>query len=170
MQRKLLQGSRWRLDVTLPAMDRRQMADWQAFFLQLEGSVNTFYGFDPDAKNPRGNVTGSTPLVKNGSQTGSSLTTDGWAASTLVLKAGDYFSVNSELKMVTADVTSDGSGNATVNFKPALRNSPSDNAPLTVRDATCTMILVDDMQAMWESGKRLGVYEPISFSAFEVFS
>lgn len=168
VQRVLLGGARWSLSVTLPRMNRQQAAPWQAFLLGLEGQVNTFSGFDPDTKYPRGNVAGSTPLVKNGSQTGSSLTTDGWAASTVVLKAGDYFSVNGELKMVTSDVTSDGSGNATVSFKPALRSSPADNAPLTVTNATCTMILTDDMQAVWESDHN-GIYESISFSAVEVF-
>lgn len=150
-------------------MNRTQAALWQAFFLQLEGSVNTFNAYDPDARTPRGAATG-TPLVNGGSQTGSSLITDGWTNSTLVLKTGDYFSVNSELKMVTADATSNGSGQATISFKPALRSSPSDNAPLTVTNTTVTMILIDDGQAMWRTGHRLGIYEGMTFSAMEVFS
>jgi hypothetical protein len=170
VQRRLLGGARWIATYTLPPMNRQQAAPWQAFLLSLEGSLNTFYGYDPDAKNPRGIATG-TPLVKNGSQTGSSLTTDGWTASqTGIMKAGDYFSVNGELKMMTADANSDGSGNATLTFKPALRASPSDNAVITVSNPTCTMILVDDGQAVWSSGSREGFYDSISFSAMETFS
>jgi hypothetical protein len=75
---------------------------------------------------------GGTPLVAGASQTGASLNTDGWPATTTVLKAGDYFSVNGELKMVTADCVSDASGNATVEFAPILRSAPADNAALTL--------------------------------------
>lgn len=170
VQRLALQGSRWAATYTLPAMSRAQMAAWQAFFLQLEGSANTFHGFDPDARGPRGPATG-TPLVNGGGQTGSTLNIDGCTANvTGWMLAGDYFAVNGELKMLTAPVNTNGSGQATLNFKPSLRSSPADNAPLTVRDATCAMILTNDMQAMWDSGTRLGVYEPLTFSAFEVFA
>lgn len=169
-QRALLGGARWRAAYTLPAMNRAQMAAWQAFLMQLEGGVNTFSAYDPDARTPRGVATG-TPLVKGGSQTGSSLETDGWTAGvTGILKAGDYFSVNSELKMVTGDCNSNGSGEATVSFKPALRSSPADNAPLTVDAASCTMVLDDDGQTAWQTGAHLGVYEGLTFSAYEVFS
>jgi type 1 fimbria pilin len=167
-QRVKLGGARWSATYSLPAMNRTQAGAWKAFFLLLEGSANTFNAFDPDCKTPRGAATG-TPLVNGGSQTGSSLITDGWTHSVLVLKAGDYFSVNGELKMVTADVSSDGSGNATINFKPALRTSPADNAALTVQKPTCTMILADDMQGVWECDKN-GIYQPKTFSAYEVFS
>jgi hypothetical protein len=168
VQRVLLGGARWAASYSLPAMNRLQAAPWKAFFLLLEGSVNTFNAFDPDCKTPRGTATG-TPLVKNASQTGSSLTTDGWTASITALKAGDYFSVNGELKLVTSDVLADGSGNATISFKPALRSSPSDNAAITTNTPTCTMILADDMQAMWECNHN-GIYQPKTFTAIEVFS
>jgi hypothetical protein len=168
-QRALLGGARWTATYTLPAMNNAQAAAWQAFLLSLEGGVNTFYAFDPDRKTPRGAATG-TPLVNGGSQTGSSLVTDGWAHSvTGVLKAGDYFGVNGELKMVAADCNSDGSGNATIAFKPALRSSPADNAPLTVTAASCTMVLQDDQQTMWDTGVRIGIYNSKTFSAYEVF-
>lgn len=166
-QRVLLGGARWSLSGTLPAMHRSQAAVWQAFFLSLEGSAGTFYGFDPDAKSPRGTGSG-TPLVNGSAQTGSSLITDGWAANQTVLRVGDYFTVNSELKMVTANALTNGSGQVTISFKPALRNSPADNAVITIDNPTCIMALVDDLQAMWEVNKN-GIYQPKSFSAVEVF-
>lgn len=168
VQRVLLAGSRWSALYTLPSMNRAQAGPWKAFFDLCEGQANTFVAFDPDNKTPRGNITGSTPLVNGASQTGSSLVTDGWAHSVLVLKAGDYFAVNSEMKRVTADVTSDSSGNATISFKPALRTSPADNAALTVTGVTTSMTLADDMQAMFTCDKR-GIYQPITFAAMEVF-
>jgi hypothetical protein len=168
VQRILLGGARWTANYSLPAMNRNQAGPWKAFFDLCEGQANVFQAFDPDNKLPRGFVTGSTPLVNGASQTGSSLTTDGWVASKIVLKAGDYFTVNSELKRITADVVSDGSGNATIPFKPALRGSPADNAALTVTNATTSMTLQDDMQAMFTCDKN-GIYQPLSFAAFEVF-
>lgn len=75
-------------------------------------------------------TTGSTPLTNGASSAGDkTIVTDGWANSTLVLKAGDVFTVGSVnevnprnkqnlgfLKQFVAqsDVTSDGSGNATI--------------------------------------------------------
>jgi hypothetical protein len=173
VQRVLLSGARWAGNFNLPAMNRAQMAEWQAFLLQLEGGVNTFYGFDPDGRTPRGQaaINPGTPLVNGGSQTGSSLVIDGAPANvTGWLLTGDYFTVNSELKMVTSPVNTDGSGNATINFKPALRSSPADNAPLTVQNATCLMTLADDQQTGWQGrSNRIGFYEPLSFAAIEVF-
>lgn len=169
VQRVQLDGSRWIATYNLPSMKRDRAAAWQAFFLMLRGGANTFYGFDPDAVNPRG-VGGGTPLVNGSSQTGSSLNVDGCPASvTGWLLPGDYFSVNGELKMVTAPVNTNGSGEATITFEPFLRTAPGDSAPLTITKASCEMALVDDQQAIWECNE-VGVYMPKSFSAIEVFS
>lgn len=74
-------------------------------------------------------VQGGTPLVNQSGATGSSIVTNGWTASTQVLNAGDIitfagcFAVNYVTQtaltnlqqfVVTANVTSDGSGNATI--------------------------------------------------------
>lgn len=82
-----------------------------------------------------GTLTGSTPLVSAANQSGSSITTSGWAINTLVLNQGDIVSftgsnaVNpvsyrSTRKLrtytVTAPVNSDGNGNATINIFPPM--------------------------------------------------
>jgi hypothetical protein len=107
---------------------------------------------------------GGTPLVNGGSQTGSSLVTDGWtAAAASRLKQGDTFTianvfhVNPQSRVstgvlqqfvVTADVSSDGSGNATIPIYPAITTttayqtvnaSPADNAAITVTGAASTV-------------------------------
>jgi hypothetical protein len=168
VQRVLLGGALWNATYSLPAMKRDKAAAWKAFFLLLEGGANTFNAFDPDCKTPRGVATGS-PYVYGPGQSGSVLQTNGWTPGVIgILRVGDYFAVNGELKMVTADATSFGGGNAAVNFKPALRNSPADNAPITLQRASCAMALADDMQAMWECD-NLGIYQPRTFTAMEVF-
>lgn len=100
---------------------------------------------------------GGTPLVNGASQTGASLITDGWtAAASGRLKQGDTFTiadvyaVNPQTRVstgvlrqfvVTADVSSDASGNLTVAISPSITTSgayqtvdsaPADNAAITV--------------------------------------
>jgi hypothetical protein len=167
VQRVLLGGSRWSASYSLPAMDKLQAAAWRAFFLLLEGSTNTFNAFDPDHKNVFG--AGGTPVVSGANQTGSTLTISGCTASALFLGMGRYFSVNGELKMLTSPAIADGSGNTTLNFKPALRSSPVNGAAIITARPSCTMVLSDDMQAAWDCDKR-GIYQPKTFTAMEVFS
>ena len=103
-----------------------------------------------------------TPLVNGASQTGSSLVTDGWTASSDILNQGDIitiagvYRVHPETKqstgelqqfVVTADASSDGSGNATISISPSIitsgakqnvSGSPADNAAITVAGTAST--------------------------------
>jgi hypothetical protein len=126
-----------------------------------KGSMGQALGFDWFmSQNVNGHTTGSlagTPLVKGGAQTGSSITTDGWtASSTGVLKKGDIITLagtnhvnpanqrsDGQLAMfvVTADVNADGSGEATIPIFPAITTSgagatvsgsPADNAVIKI--------------------------------------
>lgn len=159
-------GARWYLTINYAPLKRADAQVIIAFLTKLRGRVNSLNGFDPNATSPLGDVSGSTLLVNGASQTGNSLICDGAEASTLVLKAGDYFEVNNELKMVTDDATSDASGDVTINFSPSLRSSPSDNASITTTNPNCEMKLVDD-NVTWSQG--IGDVYNISFSAIEVF-
>ena len=107
---------------------------------------------------------GGTPLVNGASQTGATLVTDGWtAAAASRLKQGDVFTVagvyavNPVSKastgvlqqfVVTADKSSDASGNITIPISPSIvtsgaqqtvSGSPADNAALTVLGAANTL-------------------------------
>lgn len=159
-------GARWYLTINYAPLKRADAQVVIAFLTKLRGRVNSLNGFDPNATSPLGDVSGSTLLVNGASQTGNSLICDGAEASTLVLKAGDYFEVNNELKMVTDDATSDASGDVTINFSPSLRSSPSDNSSITTTNPNCEMKLVDD-NVTWSQG--VGDVYNISFSAVEVF-
>lgn len=108
---------------------------------------------------------GGTPLSNGVAQVGSSIITDGWTASTQVLNQGDViqfagsFAVNPQNLtsfgtlanfVVTADVTSDGSGNATIpvqiNGTGAVLVGPyqnvsqaiADNSAITINGASAT--------------------------------
>ena len=163
VQTTAMSGARWTATYSYPPMTHAEAGEFLAFLISLQGSENRFNAWDPlhKLKGNRGTPTG-TPLVDGASQTGTTLATDGWSASTLVLKKGDYFVVNNELKMITAD------GNLTINFEPALRASPSNNAALTISSCTAVMMLVDDNQTMWDqtSIENYG----LTFSGIEAFT
>ena len=81
---------------------------------------------------------GGTPLINGADQTGASIVTDGWPNSTLVLKAGDlvsWFATGPTVVYdVTSDVTSDGSGNATIPVSPTVfaGGSPGNNDAVVI--------------------------------------
>jgi len=164
-QTRILSGSLWEAEYSLPAMARTNWQIWTSFFDRLNGKANTFNAICADNKNTLGTSTG-TPLVNGASQTGTSIITDGWTASTLVLKAGDYISIESELKRVTQDVTSDGGGNATINFVPKIRVTPLDNASVITEDCKCEMRLnINNINFRIDPS---GISEPLTFNAREV--
>ena len=125
--------------MTLPAMARADAETWLGWLLSLNGRVGTFLLGDPLGTTARGQA-GGPPRVNGASQTGSSLVIDGATASRSdYLLPGDYIQLgsaaSSQLYKVTQAVTTDGSGNATVEIWPNLKSSPANNAGLTVSNA-----------------------------------
>ena len=125
----------WEADVTLRPRKRADVAEWQAFAANMRGKYGTVLLGDPQATVARGATVG-TVLVDGASQTGYTLAVDGLGLSvTNAFRAGDYIHVTEgglqRLHMVTKDVSSNGSGEATLDIWPALRASPADNASVT---------------------------------------
>lgn len=125
-------GSRWAYDVELPPMTAASALAWITALSETDTCILNI---------PEPGITiGSpgTPLVNGGSQTGSSLVTDGWTAS-YVIPQGKWLSVSVSsllyLHVTTAAVTANGSGQATLSVFPPLRASPADNAALNVNPA-----------------------------------
>lgn len=162
-----LTGSRWNANFKLPPMKIDLASTWFAFLSELEGRNGRFYA-NPPNKTPRGNA-GGTPLVNGASQTGKSLITNGWTSGVNnILMKGDFIELaNGELKMITANVNSDGGGNATLSITPSLRNSPDNASAITTTNPKVTMMLSSD-QVDWDRD-RLRIYG-ISFSAVEVWA
>lgn len=137
------------------------------------GNMGTAAGFKWSATQTAPSHTvgplGGTPLVNGAAQSGSSLVTDGWTASAnLRLNKGDLFTIagvyavnphtrksTGQLRIftVTANVSSDASGNATLPIYPAIDGSntsawqnvtavPADNAAITVLGAANTVTQV----------------------------
>lgn len=142
-------GQIWAVRVKYPPMSSDMAADWEATLLALNGILGTFLWGDSARKVPRGVATG-TPLVKGANQSGQELITDGWTPGvTGILKASDWIQVGSGLTQrahkVLKNANSDGSGNATFDIWPRLRESPADNAPLTLTNTKMCMRLADNM-------------------------
>lgn len=162
------QGQIWRADVTLRALDEALADEWIGWLLSLNGMAGTFLMGDPTRRKPRGSGSG-TPVVNGGSQTGQTLNVRGWTPSaTNVLRRGDLVQIGSgaaaRLHRVLADVSANGSGNATLDLWPRLRETPSDGAALTLRDAVGVFRLADNRMG-WSVA--VGRIRRLSFSAME---
>lgn len=123
-------GSRWSASFT---WSNRKGAEARALIAQLvslQGQVNTFKIKLPVDRIGTGAGTG---VVNGAGQTGSELVTDGWDINQpLLFAAGDWIECNQAVYMVTADVASDGSGNATIPIAPPIRRTPADGASVVV--------------------------------------
>ena len=151
-------GQKWACTLTFPPLRGRNRANMMSLVTKLEGQENRLRVAVTD--NPKDGAYGGTPLVTGAAQTGSSLAIDGCTANvTNWIREGDYLSVivngEPELKICTADASSDGLGNVTVQFKPNLRASPADNAVIYVEDGVLTrptgVFLLEEPDAGWDS-------------------
>lgn len=160
------QGAWWEGEVSLPFMKRAQWAKWAAFLISLRGQVGTFYMPAYMTLSPQGS--GGSPKVNGGGQTGATLNLKNFAVSTSnVLLAGDFLQVGDELKQVLTDTSSNGSGYATVDIYPPLRESPANDAN----------VILDNPKGLFRlaSNKRQWTLSPgdiftnISFNIREAF-
>ena len=161
-------GSVWQTTVTLPPMKRDEADEWQVFFMQLHGRYGTFLLGDPDAKTIQG-AEDSSPTVNGAHSVGAyDIAIQAAKVSSTVFKKGDYVQfgtgATSKLHMVVADITSNASGNATLQIEPALKSALSDDATITYSSPKAVMRM-DNNDLGW-SADEISVYG-ISFSCTE---
>jgi len=118
----------WTGTLTLPPMKREDAANWQAFILKLHGRKGTFLLGDPDARTPRGNISGAVTLGANASVGDFTITLSTIQTSQVnAFRAGDYIQLGSagtsKLYMIVDDANTDSSGDATVNIEPAIKQA-----------------------------------------------
>lgn len=135
----------WTVTIELPPMKKEFGQAWSAWFAALRGQAGTFLCGDTANVNPRGVASGS-PQVNGAGQAGFSLATKGWTASVpLILRSGDKIQLgsgaSSRMYENLTDVTSDSSGNATLNLWPKLRGTPADGAAIVVNGAKTVFAL-----------------------------
>lgn len=150
-------------------MRRDQAAAWVNFLLKLRGMTGTFLMGDPDGAEPQGVATG-TPKVNGSNAAGSkTLATKGWTTGVSgILLAGDYIQVGTgtatRLYRVLTDANSDGSGHATLDIFPRLRETLVDNVTITTENCVGCFRLANNTRS-WSLDTSL-IYG-IDFKAIE---
>jgi hypothetical protein len=129
-------GRRWLYTMDFSDLSGAERARLQGFVVQVLGNGDNFTVYD-HAHRQQGAL-GGTPVTSGTTAAGAtSLSLSGGPTSqTDYLKAGDQFEVAGELKMVTADVDTDGSGLATVSFMPEVRGSISAATSINLTNPT----------------------------------
>lgn len=140
----------WESQVTFPPIvGTTNVNAWRAFIAKSRGKANDFQvPVDPTAQSSAV----ATPLVNGANQTGRTLSTDGWPVSSTVLQAGQFVTINNQLLQLTENITSNGSGVATLTFEPPVRVAPSDNAAIEFKNPYCLMYLVEEPTLSVETG------------------
>lgn len=140
-------GARWGMILEYNTFTEGDANALKAFLVKMRGGANVVELYNFERPKPQGVAIGA-PTIKvvGAGQTGTTLNTNGWATGSHV-KAGDFFSVNGELKMIVTDAA-ESANSLTVEFEPPLRASPPDDAPLDFTAPTATMKLTEDV-ARW---------------------
>jgi hypothetical protein len=140
----------WECQLSLPPIvGTTNVNAWRAFIAKSRGKANDFQiPVDPTAQSSAV----ATPLVNGASQTGRTLNSDGWPVSSTVLVAGQFVTINNQLLQLTENVTSNGSGVATLTFEPPIRTAPSDNTAIEFKNPFCLMYMVEEPTLSVENG------------------
>lgn len=139
----------------------------RAFLAQLEGQANTFRLPVPGYTLPSTGYNAN--CLSNGvtAARAKSIAVDGLANNSNILNKGDYFTVADELKIVTNNVTSNGTGQATIEFQPPLRKQIANNSAVTIVNPTCLMSALEDDVADWQLNAP--IKQRTKFEAVEAF-
>ena len=142
----------WSGTLSFPPMTQAEFRPIQAFVARCQGSLNEFDLIIPEISthNPHPNQVTFVRTDAAAGATSVDVNSDNINKSNL-LKAGDVIRFPNHAKnyMVTEDVASDGSGNATMQIQPALVtavDSDSAGEAITVKDVPFRMILSGDLQ------------------------
>lgn len=132
-------ADRWLATISWAPMGRTDADDAEGFMAAMRGREGSVLIGDPSRSSVLGTWLGQSPLVNGGSQTGYTLLIDGVTPTTTTGAKGDYIQLGSgatqRLYRLTQAFTANGSGQATLDIWPRLRESPADNAPLTLVSA-----------------------------------
>lgn len=124
-----LPGSRWAASFTWTNRKGEDARRLRGQLSGLLGQVGTFKIAIPDSL-PLGTASGS-GVVDGAGQTGTSLDTTGWDINqALLFSAGDWVEIEQQAYTITADASSDDSGNATLQITPPLRKSMSNGSQI----------------------------------------
>lgn len=144
-------GSRFSATISYPNMSLANWKPIQAVATRLEGPLNSFDITLPSISENQSGVTGITATVDGTNAAGSSsvnIATN--KNSQTIMKAGDVirFPSHNKVYMLTADATTDGTGDVAVAITPNLIEAVNDDgsSTVTVDDVPFRMTLARDIQ------------------------
>lgn len=153
---------RWEADVDLVELEAADAAAIRAFIAALDGPVNTFrFPAVSESQSSRAVTVNGSHAV--GAQ---ALSTVGWLPSQIALKAGQYFTLNDQLCVLTADAVANGLGVAVLNFRSKLREAAANGTSVVVDIPTALVALKEDISE-WTA--EAGPAYTFSFKVEEVF-
>jgi hypothetical protein len=141
---------RWSMDMQWVQLERADMAEIYAFMVSQNGQYENFNVIIPGHEAPRGIYDSGqdTPIVDGNGQTGTSINLMGLRASgTNILVKGDYlkFANHGKVYIVTADMSSDSPGDATVEIFPAVQATIVASEAVQVENVDMAVASLDDV-------------------------
>lgn len=139
--------TKWGVSFSLELLDATDatIRSWIGALVQLAKLDNSFNLTPPGQLSNGASYAGTNPAVNGGSQLGTSLICDGVSVTTAIGVIGDPIEIEgiNTYHHLIEDATSDGSGNVTLNFEPAMRSSPADPSNVNVKTPQLTLRLLD---------------------------
>ena len=150
-------GERWAVTLQYRNLQRGPAGALMAMLSALRGQYGRVTL--PDHAYQRRGALAVDLAVVGSAQTGSTLTCDGGTPSiTNAVRAGDLFTLEERLYMVTEDADTNVSGNVTLTFTPPLQEPPTDNATVSLVSPTAKFMLANN-SVSWS-------YSPAGFTSF----
>lgn len=150
----------WSVNAALPSMSYMDAKQWVSFMLECRGKLNIFQLGDPLGKYPQGTPAGTPVTSGTNLSTATTLLTTGWTANRgNLLMPLDYIQIGYRLyNVVSNPVSSDSSGNATINIWPSLREAPTSGTPIITSNCTGLFRLAsNDREYTFRETKTVGL-------------
>lgn len=154
----------WSVTLATPTLTQAQARPIQAYIARCRGGINEFDIILPEISysvaNSAYHSTVLTCANTSGGATAVNFTSG--ANNATVIKAGDVvrFSNHTKVYMATTDVTTDGSGNGTLNIEPALIEAVTTSHTIIHNAVPFRMIMDQDVQEY--------IYTLEGYTAFEL--
>lgn len=143
---------RWAFTVTAGVLRRAEGPLWEAFIFSLRGMKNRARVWDWRREAPLGPAPGTPVLAAAAS--GTSCLIGGWTPSTFIMGRGSWLGINGELKQLTNDLTSNGSGQTTATFEPPMRATAPSGTPVVLVKPTSLFVMTTDRAGFSQEGGR----------------
>ena len=157
------QKARWAVSFNIVTLTKESRGAIVGAMTRLSSLANHFEINPPSYS---GAIHTGSIVVSGGGQLGTSLIVAA-APNVKILRAGEWFSVNGELKQVVEDCTSSGAGTATIQFEPALRASPANTTVINQTNPKIKLRLTNP-EAAWAISQ--GGFTAVQFDCLEYLS